>query len=137
MRLLLVRRPSVAGFTLGTLSIDGTHECYTGEDEVRPAGVKVPGKTAIPAGRYRVIINLSQRFGRLMPLLLNVPQFEGIRIHTGNTQADTEGCILVGRGFQPGRVTDSRLAYDALFPKLQAALTGGNDVWIEIRQPTG
>ena len=134
MQLTLIRRPSTDAGTLGQLAIDGTHECFTFEDVVRPEGVKVPGKTAIPAGRYRVIIDLSRRFGRLMPLLLDVPGFTGIRIHTGNTQEHTEGCILVGRGFLPDRVTQSQLAYDALFPKLQAALAGGSDVWIDVSQ---
>ena len=78
--------------TIGKLYVDDQFECYTLEDKVRP--VKIKGKTAIPAGRYEVIVNFSQRFGRMLPLFLNVPNFEGVRIHPGNTAADTEGCIL-------------------------------------------
>src|SRR5437773_6046728 len=95
MELLLRRRASAHGCTIGELVVDGVFECYSLEDEVR-GGPKIPGQTAIPAGRYRVVITPSQRFGRLLPLLEDVPGFEGIRIHAGNTSADTAGCILVG-----------------------------------------
>lgn len=140
MLLSLLREPSANGCTIGRLSVDGRFQCYTCEDEVRPPGVKVPGKTAIPAGRYRVIVNRSERFSRsagrevLLPLLLDVPGFSGVRIHPGNTAADTEGCILPGRGFLTDRVTDSRAAFDALFAAILAAIGAGEQVWIEIAQ---
>ena len=129
----LQRRPSANGVTIGQLSIDGKHECYTCEDVVRPPGEKVHGKTAIPPGTYRVVITMSPRFKRRLPLLLDVPGFEGIRIHVGNTQHDTEGCILPGRGILPDRVTQSALAFDALFAKVETALAAGEDVWIEVK----
>lgn len=128
-----MRRPSAYGCTIGLLSIDGVHECYTCEDVVRPSGEKLHGQTAIPAGVYSVVVNQSQRFKRRLPLLLNVPGFEGIRIHPGNTQFDTEGCILPGRGFTPNSVTQSVLAFDALFLKIEAAHAAGHPVTIEIR----
>jgi hypothetical protein len=80
---------------IGDLFIDGEFFCYTLEDEIRPEGVKVYGATCIDAGRYKVILTKSNRFKRIMPLLLNVPNFEGIRIHGGNTSKDTHGCPLV------------------------------------------
>lgn len=121
-------------FTLGQLHVDGEFECYTLEDQERPDGEKVHGRTAIPQGRYRVIVNASPRFGRPLPLLLNVPHFEGIRIHPGNTTDDTEGCILPGRSrvADRGIVSESRLAFDSLFAKIQAGLQDGGEVWIEI-----
>lgn len=115
--------------TIGELSVNGEFECYTLEDKVRP--VKIAGKTAIPVGCYEVIINFSQRFGRPLPLLLNVPDFEGVRIHPGNTDADTEGCILVGDTKKPNFVGDSRLAFERLFGKLKAA-SATEKVFIEI-----
>ena len=116
--------------TIGELSIDGRFECYTLEDCVRP--VKLRGMTAIPAGRYRVIINQSQRFKRLLPLLLSVPQFEGVRIHPGNAAADTEGCILVGRTKGKDFIGESRLAFDKLFARLLAALPT-EEIYINIK----
>lgn len=133
MKLTLSRRPSANGATIGNLTVNGKHECYTCEDVVRPDGEKVPGKTAIPAGTYRVVITQSPRFNRRLPILLDVPGFEGVRIHPGNTAEDTEGCILPGRGFLPDRVTQSVLAFDALFAKLEQAEAAREDVWIEIK----
>jgi len=105
--------------TIGELLIDGIFECYTLEDIERP--VKIKAETAISKGTYKVIINQSNRFKRLMPLLLNVPNFEGVRIHAGNTNHDTEGCILVGRTRSKDFIGQSRKAYDKLFKKMQAA----------------
>ena len=80
MELTLKRDILADGYTLGLLSVDGKHYCYTVEDKVRE-GVKIPGKTAVPYGRYKVIVNMSNRFKKLMPLLIDVPGFEGVRIH--------------------------------------------------------
>ena len=98
--ILQLRRYAATGkVTLGRLSVDGKHCCYTLEDEVR-TGPKVWGETAIPAGVYEIIINMSPRFKKLLPRLLNVPGFDGILIHKGNTAKDTYGCILVGDKIQ-------------------------------------
>jgi hypothetical protein len=106
--------------TIGELYLNGEFECLTLEDTVR-RGPKVYGKTAIPIGEYRVILDYSNRFKVILPHLLNVPQFEGIRIHPGNTAQDTEGCILVGRIRNGHTIEQSRLAFNSLYPKLEAA----------------
>ena len=105
--------------TIGELSIDGVFECFTLEDKERE--VKIKGETAIAKGNYKVIINRSNRFKRLLPLLLNVPNFEGVRIHSGNSNHDTEGCILVGRTRSQDFIGQSRKAFDKLFKKMQKA----------------
>lgn len=115
--------------TIGELSIGGQFECYTLEDKVRP--VKIKGKTAIPAGRYEVIINFSQRFQRQLPLLLKVPDFEGVRIHPGNTAANTEGCLLVGETKEENFVGHSRAAFNRLFEKMKVA-SQTEKIFIEI-----
>lgn len=132
--LTLDRVSPMPGCTIGHLAWDGTFQCYTLEDTVRAPGIKVPGATAIPPGRYKVIIDFSNRFQKPMPHVLNVPGFEGIRIHCGNTAADTEGCILLGSGAdaRQGVISGSRIAFDAFFPKLQAALAAG-DVFLTIK----
>lgn len=96
--------------------------CHTLEDI--PRDIKIPGKTAIPEGRYEVIVNWSNRFKRRMPLLLGVPGFEGVRIHPGNTEADTDGCILVGLGKTDLGLRQSRDAYSLLFTHIQTATAG-------------
>jgi hypothetical protein len=80
---------------IGDLFIGEEYFCHTLEDEIREEGVKVYGATCIDAGRYQIVLTKSNRFKRIMPLLLNVPRFEGIRIHGGNTSKDTHGCPLV------------------------------------------
>ncbi len=133
MLMILQRQPSADGATIGELSIGGVHECYTCEDVVRPPGVKVPGQTAIPAGRYRVTVTFSNRFQRLLPLLNDVPGFTGIRIHPGNTAADTDGCLLVGVTKGTNTIGQSRMAFEPLFAKIVAAVQDGGECWIEIR----
>lgn len=131
MELLLQRDPTADGVTLGQLFVNGTPFCFTLEDAVRAPGVKVPGQTAIPFGRYRVIVTESQRFGRRLPLVLDVPGFTGIRIHEGNTVTDTSGCILVGLGRTPTSVQSSKAAMARLLPRLEHALQS-EDVFLTI-----
>lgn len=129
MELKLFRDLRNENYSLGKLSINGQFFCYTVEDAVRDlnndgdlkdAGeAKVYGKTAIPAGRYKVIVNMSNRFGKLMPLLLNVDGFEGIRIHSGNTELDSLGCIIVGTVRTPNGVGLSRQCFTKLMEKLK------------------
>lgn len=138
MEITVTRSESRKGATIGQMRIDGVHLCFTLEDEVREVkgtpveSWKVAGTTAIPRGRYQVIVNESSRFGRIMPLLVNVPGFSGVRIHSGNTAADTEGCILVGLSTQANLVLQSKAAFEQFFKQLQAAILNGEKVYISV-----
>lgn len=131
-KLLLVRDESNDTCTLGKLYIDGVFECHTLEDvdrRLEDGGKKIIGQTAIPRGLYKVVIAWSPRFDRALPRLLNVPQFEGILIHSGNCAADTHGCILVGLGRSGNTLNHSRRAFDILFAKLDHE----RDISIEVK----
>lgn len=128
MKLELIRHALKADYTIGRLFIDGIYFCDTLEDTVR-TGPKVFGKTAIPQGTYKVQITYSNRFKELMPILVDVPGFSGIRIHPGNTAEDTHGCILVGKNTIKGRLTESRNTYYRLFNMLR----GFGDIEITIK----
>jgi hypothetical protein len=140
MQLIVDREPSTPRTTLGILSVDGIFECYTLEDTVReiagkPVSTwKIPGETAIPNGTYQIVIDYSDRFKRPMPHILNVDGFDGVRIHSGNTAVDTEGCILLGRQRQGSdEVLDSAAAFSVFFPKLQAAIQRGEQVSLTVQ----
>ena len=130
MHLRVIREPSTAAATLGILLIDGVFACWTLEDVVRP--VKIPGETAIPAVRYAVRLSLSQRFQKLLPEVLDVPGFTGIRIHAGNTRKDTAGCLLVGRVRAVDRIEESKLALMNVMEHLRRATTAGDPITITI-----
>jgi hypothetical protein len=119
MKIKINRLYKTENSTIGELLIDGKFECFTLEDKERD--VKIKGETAIPRGTYKVIINQSNRFKRLLPLLIDVDNFEGVRIHAGNTNHDTEGCILVGQSRSVDYITKSRKAYEILFTKMKLA----------------
>lgn len=119
MKITVKRLHRTERSTIGELFIDGKFECYTLEDVERK--VKIPSETAIPKGTYIVGITLSNRFKRLLPILIDVPNFEGVRIHSGNTNHNTEGCILVGTTRSKDFIGSSRLAFDKLFKKMQSA----------------
>ena len=138
MELILTRAKFLVDRTIGRLTVGDVWSCWTLEDRYREvAGIpvvmwKVPGKTAIPEGRYRVTLTHSQRFGKVLPLLHGVSGFTGVRIHSGNTPEDTEGCLLVGQGFDEttGDVTQSRAALN----ELMAILEGEQeDTWLTIK----
>lgn len=131
MKLQLIRTP-FKDCTEGKLYINGTYFSDTLEDPERET--KIKGETAIPRGTYEVIINMSNRFQRMMPLLLNVPNFEGIRMHAGNTVDNTEGCPLVGKRDKPGVLASgSRLYEDKLTKLLLDAQNRGEKITIEIK----
>ena len=132
MQLTLVRSNYLDDCIVGSLAIDGRPRCFTLEDVERE--VKIPGKTAIPRGLYKLILDYSVRFQRQMPHILDVPGFEGIRIHAGNTAADTEGCILVGLTKANSFIGQSRIAFDRLFVSLEQAHYLGEPMFIEIKR---
>lgn len=142
MEITLQRRPSGSHSTIGDLSIDGIWFCYTLEDVVRPDPKpetpanegKVYGETAIPAGRYRLVIDWSARFQRAMFHLLDVPGFQGIRIHGGNTDHDTLGCILVGDKTVSGIIAygSSQPALKRLYDRVKPVLDRGEEVWTTV-----
>lgn len=111
-------------YTIGNMYVDDTYFCDTLEDADRGLADtmeideilenKLKGITAIPTGKYDVILSFSPRFKRVLPLLLNVKGFEGIRIHSGNTAEDTEGCLLVGENKEKGKVLNSRATFEKL-----------------------
>lgn len=137
MNLLLIRDTFSPSFTLGKLFIDGKFECETLEDcdrKLEQGGEKLPGRTAIPRGTYPITVDFSNHFARYLPHVLNVPQFEGIRIHCGNTDKDTEGCVLVGQlRINGNSIGYSRAAFDILFPKFTHALEAGDTITLEVR----
>lgn len=134
MELSLERKVFTEISTIGELSIDGVLFCDTLEDRVRAPGVKVPKATAIPEGVYQVVIDWSPNHNRDLPHVLDVPMFTGIRIHVGNTDVDTEGCILIGLRSGPDVIMDSKKAFDLFYPRLQAALDAGQNVRITVFQ---
>jgi hypothetical protein len=149
--LVLVRIAKMSNYTIGRLYVKletPVSKCVDGEmvsedkrylcDTLEPKRrnlkkeKKVAGRTAIPEGRYRVMITKSYRFQRWLPLLLDVPGFSGIRIHAGNYPADTQGCILPGYNRKKGMVVNSRAALQQLMFEITAAQERGEQVWITI-----
>lgn len=130
MKLELVRHYLGENYTIGKLSIDSKYFCDTLEDAVRP--IKIYGETAIPFGTYKIILNESPRFGRVLPRLLNVPKFDGVLIHRGNTAEDTAGCILVGENKVKGKVVNSTPYEIGLVKMMQEAIDRGEKITIEI-----
>lgn len=121
MKLRLERILFTPEYTVGALYLDDCFICDTLEDTTRDLKTikdKVPGKTAIPYGIYKVILSFSPLFKKLLPELLNVLFFSGVRIHSGNTAADSRGCILVGKYVNDGMLIDSRKTMNALMAKL-------------------
>ncbi len=135
MKMRLDRLQLDPDVTIGALYVDDDFECWTCEDTVREPGMKVHGQTAIPYGSYRVDITQSNRFKRPLPLLLNVPNFQGIRIHPGNTAADTEGCILPGADRLAKSVGQSRVAFSSLYAKILDAKARARPITIDIVRP--
>ncbi len=148
MELILKRIAKRKTYTIGRLyireqvmdeylpSYEDRYFCDTLEPTWRDyanGAYKVKGRSAIPEGRYAVVISFSPKFKQWLPILLGVPKFEGIRIHAGNTSEDTQGCILVGLNKLVGQVVDSRIWVHRLKQKIVEAKGRGEPVWITIR----
>lgn len=140
MRLTLIRIANRPTYCIGKLYVDGEYQCDVIEDTDRGLDdsmdleeikkKKIKGETAIPTGKYMVSITYSPRFKKQMPLIENVKGYSGIRIHTGNTSKNTEGCLIVGKNTKVGMVTDSRNTYNALMKELLSA----NKIMIDIQR---
>lgn len=141
MKLTLKRIALRPTYTIGKLYIDDVYFCDTIEDAVRDLNKngkfdngekKVHSKTAIPYGIYEIKWTYSPRFKKYTPQLMNVPSFEGIRIHAGNTSDDTEGCLILGKNKQVGKVLNSRDTINKFYPIIKEACSNGK-VTIEIK----
>ncbi len=159
MTITLKRIYKKGAFTLGALQIqtESNKEFLMNRyfcDTLEPHAIdwrkeeKIAGKTAIPTGRYRVVMSYSKTYKRRMPFLQNVPYFTGIMIHTGNSVDDTRGCILVGKAVRPqkpeeenpsgeatvtGRLTDSRITFNRLYELIREAMKKGEEVEVVIK----
>ena len=143
MQILIQRHALKTGYTIGRMEINGRYFCDTLEDTDRGlresmtedeiAALKVKGATAIPTGTYRIDMQTrSPRFGRVLPRLLRVKGYAGVLIHSGNTAADTEGCILVGENRERGKVLNSRATLERLLVFLRAAQAEGEKIELTI-----
>jgi len=130
LELLVKRLEFTANSTIGELYISGVFFCYTLEDVARASGVKIKKETAIPSGRYRVKTTFSPKYQRSMPQILDVPMFQGIRIHGGNDKNDTEGCLLLGMHKMPDRIYNCKPALDHVYELIADAEAEGREVWI-------
>ncbi len=137
MEMTLKRIAKKEDYTIGKIYVNEEYLCDTLEPTYRNLTAdhperKVQGKTAIPEGRYPVVITRSPKFREWLPLLLNVPHFTGVRIHAGNTAKDTEGCILVGENKQVGKVLNSRYWVKRVKEEIVKAKHDGEGVWLVI-----
>lgn len=138
MRIELIRIAFKDTYTIGKLYVNGKYFSDVIEDKDRGLDSsmseseilkkKVKGQTAIPTGHYVINITYSHKYKRMMPLLLDVKGFSGIRIHSGNTSKDTEGCLIVGKNKKVGMVLESRDTYKRLFKMME----GEKEITIDI-----
>lgn len=142
MKIRLHRKYRKKGYTIGILYVDEKRICETLEDEDRGLTESMPldeikakkvyGKTAIPTGCYQITVTYSPRFKKMLPLLNSVPGYSGVRIHSGNTAKDTEGCILCGRNTEVGKVTNSRYWTNKVIAMIERAAKDKEEITITI-----
>lgn len=132
-----IRNPSGENFTLGRMYLDNVFFCHSCEDEDRflEGGVveKVHGRTAIPRGKYRLITSFSNRFQRVLPLVVDVPGFSGIRIHGGNRAEDSLGCILVGKVRTSSGIAQCADSVRRIVDAIDACSELGIESWLEVQ----
>lgn len=143
MELILDRKWCKDTYSIGRLYIDGQFFSNTLEDKDRGLNqsmseadvkkIKVYGETAIPKGKYNIVINYSNKFKKLMPQIMNVKGFAGIRMHEGSTAKDSLGCVLVGNNTAVGRLSNSKATYAKLYSKLKAAFDKGEKITLTIK----
>ena len=154
MKLVVDRKWKKSDYTISNLYIDGVKFCNVLEDADRMISsdmdldmikmLKVKGQTAIPTGTYKVTLSAqSPKYTKsktmmafckaYMPRLLNVPGYDGVLIHPGNTAADSEGCLLVGKNDVVGKVTNSTYWFKQLYNKMKVATKRGETITIEIK----
>lgn len=143
MEIVLKRIAKKDSYTIGKLYIDGKYVCDTCEDKDRGLTdsmtveeiktKKVYGQTAIPTGTYTVSYTMSNRFKKMMPLINNVKGFEGIRMHNGNSAADSLGCVILGENKAVGKVLNSRATCAKVYPLIEAASKKGERITITIK----
>ena len=147
MELTLIRRAFKDKYTIGKLFTDQKFICDTLEDPVRELHDinhdgdfddtnegKIYGKTAIPCGKYKILVTKSVKLKRILPILLKVPGFEGIRIHGGRNETWTEGCILVGENKEKGQLINYGYWETTIVNMLQMEIASGNKNYITIKQ---
>lgn len=147
MELEVIRKFFKPTYTIGKFIVDKVKLCDTLEDPVRdlqdinhdgdfndPGEGKIYGETAIPYGRYKVIVTYSPKLRRRLPLLLNVPGYSGIRIHKLVSAKGTEGCIGVGENTAAGKLSNGRYYEIAIIALIDRAKEQGEEVWITIKQ---
>ena len=141
MKLRLERKYFKETYTIGNLYINGSFFSNTLEDKNRDVNkngkfdngeTKIYGETCIPFGTYKVILTMSPKFKRELPRLLNVPSFEGVLIHRGNTAKDSAGCILIGENKAVGKVLNSTPYEERLVKMIKNAISRGEEIIIEI-----
>ena len=135
MEITVKRINKAKDYTIGQLFINGEYFCDTLEDTVRDLTNikdKVYGRTAIPAGTYSVILDYSGHFKKLLPHILDIPFFSGVRIHSGNDVEDTNGCILVGSYHHAGYITESRTTMEKLMKRLRETINNGDRITLSI-----
>lgn len=135
MEIELLRKYRLNSYTIGKVYVNGLYCCDSLEDRDRLyfGEKKIYGETAIPVGRYKIEMSWSPKYQRMMPRLLNVPQFTGILIHSGNVPEHTAGCILMGLNKEKGKVLYSKYYADTIRDKIMDAEDRGDEIWITIK----
>ncbi len=132
MRIQVIRKWYSQISTIGVISVDGVKCGFTLEDVARAEGVKIPDHTAIPAGEYEAVNDYSERFKKIMPHILNVPKFDGVRLHKGNRTSETSGCLLLGLQKAQDLVYNCDPTYDYVFHSIDQAMKRKEKVIISI-----